>query len=86
MAKLGVATCGHPAAPAYAAPFIQDFLHYYVKARHLRLGRFEFFDGQSTQPCNPTIGWLQTNRIAHLLIVHIHLEDNVVFSKAAQVR
>jgi hypothetical protein len=34
---------------------------------------------------NSTIGWLQTNRIAHLLIVHIHLEDNVVSSKAAQV-
>ena len=35
---------------------------------NLRVGRFEFFDGQETKPKNPTIGWLQNNRIAHRLI------------------
>ncbi len=36
--------------------------------KNLRLGRFEFFDGQETQPKNATIGWLQTNRIGQRLI------------------
>ena len=39
-----------------------------AKTANLRLGRFEFFDGQEMQTKNPTIGWLQTNRIAHRLI------------------
>ncbi len=34
----------------------------------LRFGRFEFFDGQETQPRNTTLAWLQTNRIAQRLI------------------
>jgi len=38
------------------------------KDSHIRLGRFEFFDGQETRPANPTIGWLQSNRIAQRLI------------------
>ena len=39
-----------------------------AKAAHLRVGRFEFFDGRETQTKNPTIGWLQTNRISDRLI------------------
>lgn len=34
----------------------------------LRLGRFEFFDGQETKPKDATLAWLQTNRIAQRLI------------------
>ena len=34
----------------------------------VRLGRFEFFDGQELTPTNKTMLWLQTNRIAQRLI------------------
>lgn len=54
-----------------AAAFLkQGFLRYSGEASHLRLGRFEFIDGLETQPGNPTIGWLQTNRIAQRLIAN----------------
>ncbi len=36
--------------------------------KDLRLGRFEFIEGQEMKPKNPALGWLQTNRIAHRLI------------------
>ncbi len=39
-----------------------------ARQRNLRLGRFEFFDGREMQTKNPTIGWLQTNRISDRLI------------------
>ena len=29
---------------------------------NLRVGRFEFFDGEETHPKNPMIAWLQANR------------------------
>ncbi len=54
-----------------AAAFLkQGFLRYHFHGadKNLRLGRFEFIDGQETQPKNPAMGWLQTNRIAHRLI------------------
>jgi hypothetical protein len=51
-----------------AAFFKQGFVRFDGEDSHVRLGRFEFFDGQETQPANTTIGWLQTNRIAHRLI------------------
>ncbi len=53
-----------------AASFRQGFLRYHFKrdANTLRLGRFEFFDGQETVPQNPTLAWLETNRIAQRLI------------------
>ena len=53
-----------------AAFFKQGFLRYHFDGadRNLRLGRFEFFEGQETQPKNKTIGWLQTNRIAQRLV------------------
>jgi hypothetical protein len=37
-------------------------------APSLRLGRFEFNDGQETQPRDPTIAWLKKDRIAQRLI------------------
>ena len=54
-----------------AAAFLkQGFLRYRPSGpnRYVRLGRFEFFDGQETRPTNPTIVWLQTNRIAQRLV------------------
>lgn len=54
-----------------AAAFLkQGFLRYHFRGadKNLRLGRFEFFDGLETKPKNPTIGWLQSNRISHRLI------------------
>ena len=52
-----------------AAAFLkQGFVRYDGEDASLRLGRFEFFDGQEVQTKNPTVGWLQTNRIAQRLI------------------
>jgi hypothetical protein len=52
-----------------AAAFLkQGFVRYDGEAAHLRVGRFEFFDGREMQTKNPTIGWLQTNRISDRLI------------------
>jgi alginate export protein len=51
-----------------AAFFKQGYLRYSTESDNLRLGRFEFFDGQEMQPKNPTLGWLQSNRIAQRLI------------------
>lgn len=52
-----------------AAAFLkQGFVRYDGEAAHLRVGRFEFFDGREMQTNNPTIGWLQTNRISDRLI------------------
>jgi hypothetical protein len=54
-----------------AAAFLkQGFLRFDGEDSHLRLGRFEFFDGAETQPANPTIGWLQSNRVAQRLIAN----------------
>ena len=53
-----------------AASLRQGFLRYHSKrdANVLRLGRFEFFDGQETTPKNPALAWVQTNRIAQRLV------------------
>ena len=51
-----------------AAFFKQGFARYHGESSNLRLGRFEFFDGREMQTKNPTIGWLQTNRISDRLI------------------
>ncbi len=53
-----------------AAFFKQGFARYHFagKDKTLRLGRFEFIDGLETKPENPSIAWLQTNRIAQRLI------------------
>ena len=42
--------------------------HFHGHDRNMRLGRFEFVEGQETTPSNSTVAWLQTNRIAHRLI------------------
>jgi len=54
-----------------AAAFLkQGFLRYHFDGsdKNLRLGRFEFVDGQETRPKNQAIAWLQANRIAHRLV------------------
>jgi hypothetical protein len=53
-----------------AASFRQGFLRYRFKAGQdsLRIGRFEFFDGQEIAPSNTSLAWLQTNRIAQRLV------------------
>ncbi len=62
------ASNGNNEFPA-AASFKTGFLRYHFnESSTLRLGRFEFFDGQETTPRNSTLAWLQTNRIAQRLI------------------
>lgn len=52
-----------------AAAFLkQGFVRVSGEESHLRVGRFEFIEGQETRPGNASIAWLQTNRIAHRLI------------------
>ena len=53
-----------------AAFLKQGYVRYHMagKDNTVRVGRFEFFDGQETQPKNAGIAWLQTNRIAQRLI------------------
>jgi len=53
-----------------AASFRQGFVRYHGSGpdTSLRLGRFEFFEGQEMQPTNPAISWLQANRVSHRLI------------------
>jgi hypothetical protein len=53
-----------------AASLRQSFLRYHFArdTNVVRLGRFEFFDGQETTPRNGTLLWLQTNRVAQRLV------------------
>ncbi len=53
-----------------AASLKQGYVRYHFGERNntLRVGRFEFMDGQETQPKNASLLWLQTNRIAQRLI------------------
>ncbi len=55
---------------AAAASFKSGFARYHFRgdSNMARLGRFEFFEGQETQPRDLTLQWLQTNRIAQRLI------------------
>ncbi|TCK72147.1 alginate export family protein [Acidipila rosea] len=50
--------------------FKQGFLRYHFKGpdKNLRLGRYEFFEGQETTPKNRTLLWLQNNRIGQRLV------------------
>ena len=52
-----------------AAAFLkQGFVRFDGEDTKLRVGRFEFFDGQETQAKSATMNWLETNRIAQRLI------------------
>lgn len=52
-----------------AAAFLkQGFVRLDGEGSYLRLGRFEFIEGQETKPSDPTVAWLQANRIANRLI------------------
>ena len=52
-----------------AAAFLkQGFLRYDGAGKALRIGRYEFFDGAETNPANPTLAWLQANRVSSRLI------------------
>ena len=63
------ASNGNNTLPA-AAFLKQGFIRYRYSGPDstVRLGRFEFFDGQETQPKDTTLAWLQTNRIAQRLV------------------
>ncbi len=53
-----------------AAAFLkQGFIRYDAAPdKNLRIGRFEFFGGQETHPKNPTVLWLQNNRVQQRLV------------------
>ena len=52
-----------------AAFFKQGYLRYHFGPdKTLRLGRFEFFEGQEMQPKDSNLAWIQTNRVAQRLI------------------
>ncbi|NYF78337.1 alginate export family protein [Granulicella arctica] len=53
-----------------AASLKQGYLRYHFgqEKNNIRVGRFEFFDGQETQPKNASLLWLQTNRVAQRLV------------------
>ena len=55
-----------------AASFKQGFLRYHFSKKYdvdaVRIGRFEFVEGTETAPKNPTMLWLQNNRIQQRLI------------------
>jgi hypothetical protein len=53
-----------------AAAFLkQAFARYnFDDDKNLRVGRFEFFEGTETKPKNPTLAWLQPNRVAQRLV------------------
>jgi hypothetical protein len=53
-----------------AVSFRQGWLRYdaTVPGTNLRLGRYEFFDGLETTPTDPTLLWLQNNRVSQRLI------------------
>lgn len=57
-------------ADSAAAALKQGFIRFHGSkpGRSLRVGRFEFVDGQETTPKNSDLLYLQTNRIAHRLI------------------
>ena len=71
------ASSGNNAYPA-AAFLKQGYLRYHFddSGKNLRLGRFEFVEGQETRPKNATLAWLQSNRIANRLV------GNFAFSNA----
>ena len=71
------ASNGNNTEPA-AAFFKQGYARYHFDGtdRSLRIGRVEFVEGQEMKPENPTLAWVQTNRIANRLL------GNFAFSNA----
>lgn len=65
------ASNGNNSNPA-AAFFKQGYARYHFSSeegdKNLRIGRFEFFEGLETTPRNPTVAWLQANRVSQRLI------------------
>ena len=62
------ASDGNNSYPA-AAFLKQGYLrNHFGEGASLRVGRFEFFDGQETQPKDKSLSWLQNNRIAQRLV------------------
>jgi hypothetical protein len=62
------ASSGNNADPA-AAFLKQGFVRYDAAPdKNLRIGRFEFFGGQETHPKDPTVLWLQNNRVQQRLV------------------
>lgn len=52
-----------------AAAFLkQGYLRFDGENSNARIGRFEFVAGEETKPRNPTLAWLQVNRVANRLI------------------
>jgi hypothetical protein len=53
-----------------AAAFLkQGYVRYgWDDDKNIRIGRFEFFDGLETKPKNPTLAWLQPNRVGQRLV------------------
>ncbi len=56
----------YPAAAFFKQGYIRRDFH--GADKNIRIGRFEFFEGQETQPKNATIAWLQPNRVAQRLV------------------
>lgn len=62
------ASNGNNQFPA-AASFKTGFLRYHFnESSAVRVGRFEFIEGQETTPRSSTLTWVQSNRIAHRLV------------------
>lgn len=61
------ASSGNNSYPA-AAFLKQGFVRLDGEGKSLRVGRFEFFDGEETKPKDPTLAWLQANRTSNRLI------------------
>jgi hypothetical protein len=69
------ASNGNNSYPA-AAFLKQAYARYgFDTDKNIRVGRFEFFDGQETKPKNPTLAWLQPNRVAQRLVGNFGFSD-----------
>lgn len=58
-----------------AAFFKQGYVDFHAKKTSLRVGRFEFVAGAEGKPAEPTIAWLQRQRIAQRLLGSFGFSD-----------
>jgi hypothetical protein len=68
---LGATYVASNSTPTPVAAFLkQGYVRYRAsdEDKSLRVGRFEFIEGQETNPANATVAWLETNRVANRLI------------------